>query len=225
MESENKNYYDILEVEKSAHPKEIENAYIRARNAYSGESVALYSLMTKEECDQILQQVEEAYSVLGFPEKRREYDRLRGFNQMGQKNTHHDHYVPNQQKNQDQVEYESYGSNLMEAKVSKITALKKFALEFKESPEMEKKIHETMHFTGEILQEIREYKNVSIERMSDMTKISKTYIRSIEAEDLKKLPADVYIRGFVYQYAKVLKLSPEQVAASYIARIKSLKNS
>lgn len=36
--------------------------------------------MTREECEAILNQIEEAYSVLGFPEKRKEYDRVRGFN-------------------------------------------------------------------------------------------------------------------------------------------------
>ncbi len=83
MDAERKNYYEVLEIEPNANPQQIENAYIRSRNAYSGDSVALYSLMTKDECDSILGQIEEAYSVLGFPEKRREYDRLRGFNQSG----------------------------------------------------------------------------------------------------------------------------------------------
>ena len=80
MDTERKNYYDVLEIETNATPGQIETAYIRARNAYSGDSVALYSLMTKNECDAILSLIEEAYSVIGFPEKRREYDRLRGFN-------------------------------------------------------------------------------------------------------------------------------------------------
>ena len=60
--------------------------------------------------------------------------------------------------------------------------------------------------------------------MADMTKISKTYIRSIEADDFDKLPADVYTRGFVYQYAKCLKLNPDLVATSFIHHIRQLKN-
>lgn len=228
MDAEKKNYYEVLEIEPSASPQQIENAYIRARNAYSGDSVALYSLMTKEECDAILRQIEEAYSVLGFPEKRREYDRLRGFNQSGlhhvrqSSSIHTVTTVEDRPKNA--IEYEDYGSNLIEAKVSKITAQKKFGLDFQENPEMERRIREASEFTGQFLKEIREYKNVSIERMAEMTRISKTHLNAIENDEVTKLPAEVYTRGYVYQYAKVLKLNPDQVAASYLLHFKKLKN-
>lgn len=112
----------------------------------------------------------------------------------------------------------------MEAKVSKISAQKKFALEFQEDSEMNRRIRECSEFTGSFLKEIREYKNVSIERMAEMTRISKTLIKAIETEDLPKLPAEVYVRGYVYQLAKVLKLNPEMVAASFILHYKKLKS-
>lgn len=226
MDAEKKNYYEVLEIEPSANPQQIENAYIRARNAYSGDSVALYSLMTKDDCENILGQIEEAYSVLGFPEKRREYDRLRGFNQSGfaspsREQVHSGSSL--EDRNKDTVQYENYGSNLIEAKVSKITAQKKFGLEYSEDSEMDRKIRECTEFTGSFLKQIREYKNVTIERMAEMTRISKTHINAIENEDTSKLPADVYVRGYVYQYAKVLKLNPEQVAASYLLHFKKLR--
>ena len=53
MDAEKKNYYDVLEIASNASPQDIENAYTRARNAYSGDSVALYSLMTKDELDSV----------------------------------------------------------------------------------------------------------------------------------------------------------------------------
>ncbi len=227
MDAEKKNYYEVLEIEINANPQTIENAYIRSRNAYSGDSVALYSLMTKEECDSILGQIEEAYSILGFPEKRREYDRLRGYNQNGiapgskREQIHTVQSVEN--RNKDAIQYEDYGSNLIEAKVSKLTAQKKFGLEFSEDTDMDKKIRECSEFTGSFLKQIREYKNVSIERMAEMTRISKTHIKALEDEDIPKLPADVYVRGYVYQYAKVLKLNPESVAASFLVYFKKLK--
>lgn len=228
MDAEKKNYYEVLEIEPNANPQQIENAYIRARNAYSGDSVALYSLMTKEQCDNILGQIEEAYSVLGFPEKRREYDRLRGFNQSGFatiKSIEQLHSISSlDDRPKETVQYENYGSNLIEAKVSKLSAQKKFGLDFQENPEMDRKIREATEFTGSFLKEIREYKNVTIERMAEMTRISKTHLTAIENEDVSRLPADVYTRGYVYQYAKVLKLNPDQVAASYLLHFKKLKS-
>jgi curved DNA-binding protein CbpA len=228
MDSEKKNYYEVLEIPTNASPQDIESAYVRARNAYSGDSVALYSLMTKDECDNVLDQIEEAYSVIGFPEKRREYDRLRGFNMSGFAQTT---YAAQDQglsaferPKEAAVQYEDFGSNLIEAKVSKITAQKKFGLEYDENAEFEKQIAESTDFTGLFLKKIREYKNVSIERMAEMTRISKTHITALENEDLPKLPADVYVRGYVYQYAKVLKLNPDTVAASFLLHFKKLKN-
>lgn len=228
MDAEKKNYYEVLETATNASPQEIESAYIRARNAYSGDSVALYSLMTKDECDAVLGQIEEAYSVIGFPEKRREYDRLRGFNQAG---TPQNYSTPSasssntyESRPKDNIQYEDFGSNLIEAKVSKITAQKKFGLEFTADADFDKTIAEATDFNGALLKQIREYKNVTIERMAEMTRISKTHITALENEDLPKLPADVYVRGYVYQYAKVLKLNPDTVAASYLLNFKKLKN-
>jgi DnaJ-class molecular chaperone len=228
MDAEKKNYYEVLEVETNANPQQIENAYIRCRNAYSGDSVALYSLMTKDECNSILGQIEEAYSVLGFPEKRREYDRLRGFNQSGLshiRNINQIHTISTlDDRPKDIIEYEDYSSNLIEAKVSKITAHKKFGLEYSEDTDMDRKIRECTEYSGTFLKEIREYKNVTMDRMAEMTRISKTHLNALENQDIVKLPADVYVRGYVYQYAKVLKLNPEQVATSYLLHFKKLKN-
>lgn len=222
MDVEKKNYYEVLEVETLATPAQIEQAYIRARNAYTGDSVALYSLMTRDECNGILSQIEEAYSVLGFPEKRKEYDRIRGFNQGPLAQIQH--AIAEEIRQKSEVQYEDFSSNLIEAKVSKITAQKKFNLEFKEDPEMDRAIRECVEFSGPFLKKIREYKNVTLDRMAEMTRISKTQLSAIEEENLAKLPADVYVRGYVYQYAKVLKLNPDNVATSFLLHFKKLKN-
>lgn len=215
MDLEKNNYYEILETQPDATPAQIEQAYLRAKNAYTGDSVALYSLMTREDCNRFLQQIEEAYSVLGFPEKRREYDRVKGFNQP---------VLPTADPQRGTLQYEEYGSNLGEAKVSKISAMKKFGLDYEPNQEMEDKIRDCSLFTGPFLKEIREYKNVTVERMAEMTRVSKTHIRAIESEDPSQLPADVYVRGYVYQYAKVLKLNPDIVAASFLLYFKKLKS-
>lgn len=246
MDTEKRNYYEVLEIPIGASPQEIERAYTRARNAYSGDSVALYSLMSTDECAAILNQIEEAYSVLGFPEKRREYDRIRGFNSTP-KNPFEETYstpslsrpaprpVQNMetfQENPAQItqdttrpnfQYEDYGSNIQEAKVSKVQALKKFGLDYTVDPMMEQKIEQSTEFTGAYLRQIREYKSVPIERLVEMTRISRTQLEAIENDNIAKLPADAYTRGFVAQYAKVLKLNPDLVATSYVHHIKRLK--
>lgn len=248
MDNDKKNYYEVLEVPVNATLQEIHNAYIRSKNAYSGDSVALYSLMSQDECDAILEQIEEAYSVIGVAEKRREYDKARGLNQgmtpqgFVEEIKKTPDYAPKRKQDalldqteqdlkdaraakerQDEFVYNEIPQNL-EATVSKVEAYKKFGLTYNVDSGFEQEIENCANYTGDFLKKIREYKNVTVERLADMTKISKTYIRNIESDDFTKLPAEVYTRGFVYQYAKCLKLNPELVATSYIHHMKQVKS-
>jgi curved DNA-binding protein CbpA len=255
MNNDAKNYYEVLEVPAQSTLQEIHNAYVRAKNAYSEDSAALYSLMTQDECSQILGQIEEAYTILGAPEKRREYDNVRGFNQnltqagFTEEAMKKPTYKPNnasadlllgtptssmmsaddsfsrrQEMQKEQFKYNQEHSAKSDVEVSKVQAYKKFGLNYSMNDEMEQKIENCVDYRGDFLKEIREYKEVTIERLADMTKISKTYIRNIEDDEFAKLPADVYTRGFVYQIAKCLKLNPDLVATSYIHHVRQLKN-
>ncbi|OFZ82093.1 MAG: hypothetical protein A2583_11980 [Bdellovibrionales bacterium RIFOXYD1_FULL_53_11] len=71
---------------------------------------------------------------------------------------------------------------------------------------------------GGFLRKIREARRVSLEELSENTKITRTYISAIEEEGFSKLPAPVYLRGFIVQIAKFLKLPHDKVAAAYLAR-------
>lgn len=83
---------------------------------------------------------------------------------------------------------------------------------------MEAEIKKEMEWRGTFLRKVREAQRVSVEEMSGITRITKTYVLAIEEENFTKLPAAVYLRGFVIQVAKVLKLPHDQVAAAYMAR-------
>lgn len=85
-----------------------------------------------------------------------------------------------------------------------------------DNPETEKQIAEEKDFHGDFLRFVREYRNITIEEISDFTKISKTYLHAIEEENFKKLPARVFVRGFVSQVAKSLKLNSDQVVNAYM---------
>jgi DnaJ-class molecular chaperone len=237
-----KNYYEVLEVAADSPREEIEQGYLRAKNAFSSESLALYSLMSNDECEDILVQIDEAYSILSVPKKRKEYDKARGFNQnhrnpevlyqqyaheeptSSPRNTHistsegQPAFAPKQNFKGEEAYKINRGN---EVEVSKLSAQKRFNLTYAQDAEFEQEIENATSYTGEFLKKIREYKDVSIQRMSDMTKISKTYISAIEDENTDRLPAIVYIRGFVYQYAKCLKLNPDLVATSYTNYLKS----
>jgi curved DNA-binding protein CbpA len=68
-------YYEILEVASDATQQQIHAAYHRARNTYSPESPALYSMFTREEARDLMNLIEEAFSTLSNQTKRKDYDR------------------------------------------------------------------------------------------------------------------------------------------------------
>ncbi len=228
MEQSHKNYYDILEVPIAASQEDIKGGYTRAKNAYSQDSLALYSLMTEEECNEILNLIEEAYIVLSDPSKRKEYDNVRGFNK-GQEGIYLEGHEPSQIQTGNtstniQVTAQEEKEKVEKKNLTSIVAQNKYQLSYKKNDQLEQEIEQCTHFTGDFLKQIREYKCVDVPRMSEMTKVSKTYINNIEAENLTNLPALVYVRGFVYQYAKCLKLNPDLVANSYISHMKKIES-
>ncbi|EQC51825.1 helix-turn-helix domain-containing protein [Bacteriovorax sp. DB6_IX] len=209
-----KNYYEVLEVQPNSSTQDIQQAYTRAKNAYTGDSLALYSLLSQDEANKILELIEEAYNILSDPVKRKQYNIARGIEHNPSISHSPD---PSEKDNEFKQNKNASGE------MNKLVAKKRYGLEYQEDANFEVEIEQCTEFTGEFLKKIREYKNVDVNRLADMTKISKTYIRYIEEEDVTKMPAVVYVRGFVYQYAKCLKLNPELVANSYVYRLKKLK--
>ncbi len=68
---------------------------------------------------------------------------------------------------------------------------------------------------GEIIRREREKKGITIEQLSDMTKISKEFIKAIEEENFDLLPGDVYTGGFIRNISMVLGLDPEEMRRLY----------
>ncbi|MBK9293793.1 MAG: helix-turn-helix domain-containing protein [Oligoflexia bacterium] len=82
--------------------------------------------------------------------------------------------------------------------------------------EFEERLKNETTFSGTFLQQVRLYRNLTVEQVAEVTKISRTYINAIESENYSKLPAVVFLRGFVSQYAKILGLDPVKTSNSYI---------
>ena len=192
----NQSYYKILGINEDASHTQIEQAYKRTINTYS-DDVAMYSIASPEECENILKEAEKAFFILSDEEKRQQYDEAHGLNKFANKLS-------------------------AQKEVTKPTPINKgYELDFKTNQEFEEEIANTTIFTGELLKRILEYKGMSIEQMADLTKISKTNLRGIEAEKFDRTPADVYLRSFAYQYAKTLRLDPDLVGRSYLEHFKS----
>ncbi len=70
---------------------------------------------------------------------------------------------------------------------------------------------------GQLLKRLREARGLSLEGMVEATKIRKPYLLAIEEQDLENLPARVYLRGFLTQIARVLRVDKVKLAEGYLA--------
>src|SRR6478609_10456291 len=75
--------------------------------------------------------------------------------------------------------------------------------------------HSELALFGEELRREREIRAISLKEIADATKISKRFLEAIERNDHKTLPAPVFTRGFVREYARYLGLSVEEMVNRY----------
>jgi flagellar biosynthesis protein FlhG len=77
--------------------------------------------------------------------------------------------------------------------------------------------------TGAIFRQLREARGIDLHAISQKTKIGVGHLRSIEEERFDLLPALVYVRGFLQEYARALRLDVGQVLATYLERVRLAK--
>ncbi len=188
--------YEILDIYPDATPQEIRDAYFHAKSTYTSGNVALYTLISPDEQEDTIRAIENAYMILSSPEKRREYDSKYAI--MTSTEVFSIDRVPPMEHSSEDI-------------------LIPPALDFNINTKLE---FDPANVTGAYLKKVRESLAISLEEMSSATKISKTYINALEEDQYKKLPAPVYVRGFVTQMAKILKLPYEKVAIGYMDRVK-----
>jgi cytoskeleton protein RodZ len=68
---------------------------------------------------------------------------------------------------------------------------------------------------GEELRREREIRGISLKEIADATKISRRFLEAVERNDHKTLPAPVFTRGFVREYARYLGLNTEEMVNRY----------
>lgn len=222
---EDMNFYELLEVSRTANSTEIHRAYERIRRVYEPNSIALYSLLTPEETAAIHQRVEEAYRTLLYETNRKKYDaRLKTQEQPGTTTAspplspatpqYHEQAAQPMLALQSENRYikpeatpENQGNQPAAPQGEDISPVSPFIAEF----------------TGPVIKILREQRKLTVRNIADTTKLSSRYIQFIEEENFDKLPARPYLRGFLILYAKALGYEPERVVTDYLKRYDAVK--
>jgi len=64
---------------------------------------------------------------------------------------------------------------------------------------------------GERLKKAREYRNLTLDKAAEATRIRSVYLQALEADDYSTMPSPVQARGFLRNYAQYLELDLDQI--------------
>lgn len=86
----------------------------------------------------------------------------------------------------------------------------------KKSPPWEEGQEEAARAFGRWLRQQREVREVGLREVADTTKIGLRYLEAFEDGRFELLPAPVFARGFLREYARYVGLNPDEVVNSYL---------
>jgi cytoskeletal protein RodZ len=73
---------------------------------------------------------------------------------------------------------------------------------------------------GKYLKQQRESKKISLREVAKSTKVRETLLKAIEEDQHHLLPPTTYVKGFLFSYAKYLRLNPNDVLLRYERTLK-----
>jgi flagellar biosynthesis protein FlhG len=189
------NHYERLVVPRGASEEEVRRAYKRQREIWAEDGLPTLSLYTRDDLAREHALLDEAHDVLLDPPRRRAYD----------VSVFPDHAAPRVPSPADRALDHAIAAELLELQAQVAREL---------GPDTE--------FSGALLRRVRESRGIDLREIAGKTKISAAHLEALEEELFDQLPPLVYVRGFLVELAKFLRLDHAQVARTYLRRAKEL---
>ncbi|HEY4394667.1 MAG TPA: helix-turn-helix domain-containing protein [Polyangia bacterium] len=189
---EEQTYYEILETEPGVSDEEVRRAYRAIKDIYASGSLVIAGLYEEHELADLHARVNAAHDTLFAPDRRRLYDLA----------------LP-----------EADLARAVRAAANagrRAPALPAAAEERSETSELA--MDPDAEVTGAYLRKIRQTRGIELSDISQRSKISERYLRAIEDERFSDMPAAVYVRGYVMEYARALRMDAHRVTESYLVR-------
>jgi curved DNA-binding protein CbpA len=187
-------HYETLSLPRDATPEQVERAYHFFAGMYEEAALATYSLLDTEQQRDARARIRQAYEVLHDPAQRDLYDR-------------------------------SLEEGTPLAAGERGPAAVPAPIPSPPAPPPRAEVQHVARFlaepvTGASLRKAREERSITLQEIAASTKIGVRFLEYIESDRHSDLPAVVYIRGFVQEYARCLGLDPRSTAESYMKRVK-----
>lgn len=187
-------YYEILDLSPGANFSEVEVAYKKACTIYSNQNPEFINHFSNQEASEIKNYIDEAYKVLKAK-----------LSPAPITSSHYQDRMPPAFYYNANVNFENEDFD---------TELKKIEVEI--DPSLESELLKHSFYDGLILKKLRLKKKISLQIISQKTNIGLHHLKAIESNNFKSLPAAVFVKSYVKQYAEMLELNPQTVGDSYI---------
>lgn len=210
------NYYTLLGISPEATFEEVRSAYDQAMSIYSADSIATYSLLTREERERMLSRLVDAYKTLTNSQLRKEYNSF---------------LVEKGELSPQEIGLSSLkDSDTAKGKLKDVSV--ESLVQREERTENKNQLSgdnldlpgNLTSVTGRDIKMLRIAGDISLEEIYRKTNIPKKTVEDIEEENFENLPALVYLKGFLKTYAKVLNINEDQMVDGYIERFLEWKN-
>ncbi len=182
--------YAVLGVTRAASDEEIRRAYKTQREIYATGGLATVSLLDARQLTAAQRKLDEAYDTLLDAVRRRAYD------------------------------LSTFPDPEPLALSARTTRPALAAEQIMLQDDLQREIGPDTEFTGALLRKVRESQGFELADVSAKTRIGRAYLQAIEDERFAELPALVYTRGFLVEFAKYLRLDPIQVHKTYLRRMR-----
>ena len=91
------------------------------------------------------------------------------------------------------------------------------------APEVPRPSELPEEITGALIRELREARGLTLDEVALQTKVRRGVLQAIEEADIPNLPARVYLRGFLTQVGRVLKVDRNRLAEGYLRTIEKMQ--
>ena len=192
-------YYEVLETEPGVSDEEIRRAYRTVKDNYASGSSVIAGLYDDHELAALHARINAAHDTLFAPDRRRLYDLA----------------LPEADLARAVRAAAAVTRPAVGTRASAGAAVE-------DRPDAsEAVIDPAAEVTGAFLKKVREIRGLELNDIAQRTKISERYLRALEDEQFADMPAAVYVRGYVTEYARALRLDPQRAAASYLTRYRA----
>jgi len=201
----------MLDIRPSAAAFEIRQAYGDALQIYQPGSLVSHSFFTDAERREILSLIEKAYQTLIQDQTRKAYDDelVRRGELDAVRETGPAAKKPASIFSISRVRGQQPAGPNQESLKTRIRQSERI-----------RELTDRHTLSGEDLKQIREELDVTLEQISQATKIRQDHLINIEEDRLERLPAAIFLKGFVKSYLNYLCLEPvEELSARYMETI------